>query len=122
MNLFSELSAIPGVLAAGEYSFHGDRLSFHHRGRLSDEQASMASIMCRANTMALHMQADLLDAQGGPVHGLAPCRGWMVRGPRYTVCVHANVFCFVANDSPHLNAVAALMGERLAHAGDGLVY
>ncbi len=122
MTILSELSSIPGVRAVGEYSFHGDRVSFHHRGELSDEQASMASIMCRASTMALHMQADLLDAQGESGRGLTPCRGWMVHGRCYTVCVIGNVFCFVANDSPALNAVTVPMGERIAHAADGLIY
>lgn len=123
MNLLSDLLAYPGVQAVGEYSFHGDRLSFHHRGELTDEQASLASIMCRANTMALHMQIDILSAScPARCSGMAPARGWVVRGPASTVCVVANVFCFLDNDSPALNQVLAILRRRLAHVPDWLIY
>ena len=58
MSLINELSKLPGVLAAGEYAYRGDRFSYE--GHLSEEMARMASVMCRSTTMALHMQVDML--------------------------------------------------------------
>ena len=40
MSLIDELSAMPGVIAAGEYSYRGDRFSC--QGQLDDEKARMA--------------------------------------------------------------------------------
>ncbi len=119
MSLISELAAMPGVIAAGEYSYRGDR--YVCRGRLDDEDARRASIMCRATTMGLHMQADILGGFCGEGCGLVPARGWVVRGPRFTVCVVANVFCFLDNEAGALNEVLALMRERLADAPTDLV-
>ncbi len=122
MSIIALLISKPGVVAAGEYAFHGDKLSFRHEGYLPDEHASMASVMCRANTMALRREADLLESFCGPGCGVTPTRGWMVRGPRYTVCVMANVFCFIDNDKGALNEVVRLMRERLADVPSELTY
>ncbi|NIR60819.1 MAG: DUF2173 family protein, partial [Gammaproteobacteria bacterium] len=117
MSLVSELAARPGVLAAGEYSYRGDR--FTCQGQLDDAQARMASMMCRATTLGVHMQADIL---GGVCEqcGLVPARGWIVRGPRYTVCVVANVFCFLEGRSGSVNEIVALMRDRLSVETDVL--
>ncbi|HHQ42863.1 MAG TPA: DUF2173 family protein, partial [Chromatiales bacterium] len=40
MSLISELADMPGVIAAGEYSYRGDR--YVCRGRLDDEDARRA--------------------------------------------------------------------------------
>lgn len=118
MNLVDELSAMPGVFAAGEYAYRGDRYSY--TGQLDEEQARMASIMCRATTMGIHMQAGILGQFSGG-NGLSHPRGWVVRGPGYTVCVWANVFCFLDNSSARLNEVMRVMRERLADAVEDLV-
>lgn len=116
--LASELLNQPGVIAAGEYSYRGDR--FTHKGALDDEMARMAAIMCRATTMSEHMQVGMLE-QFRPGSGSAPPQGWIVRGPRFSVCNVANVFAFLANDSASLNQVMALMRLRLADADHDLV-
>ncbi len=113
MSILSELAATPGVVAAGQYTWRGDRFTFE--GQLDPEQARMASIMCRATTMVTHMQARMLEA-GHPDSGLDPPRGWFVRGQAFSVCVLANVFCFVDHTRASPGAVLALMDERLGEA------
>lgn len=118
MFVAAELANTPGVIAAGEYSYRGDR--FSHKGQLSDEMARMAAIMCRATTMSAHMQMGLLEQYCADC-GSSPPQGWIVRGPAYTVCNIANVFCFIDNEKASLNAVIALMRKRLAGASHALV-
>lgn len=118
MSILAELAALPGVTAVGEYSYRGDRFSY--KGNLNEEQARMASIMCRATTMSVHMQADILGAFCDGC-GIVPGKGWIVRGPKYSVCVYANVFCFLDNESASLNQVVAVMREKLVDAKDELV-
>lgn len=117
MSIVSELVALPGVFAAGEYSYRGDRYTY--KGSLSNEQARMASIMCRATTMSVHMQAAILQPFCEDCK-FSPVRGWVVQGPRYAVCVVANVFCFVTDKSA-LTPALRLLQTRLADADDDLV-
>ena len=112
MSLVSELASTPGVLAAGEYSFRGDR--FHFEGNMDNEQARLASIMCRATTMGVHMQTDMLG-QFADNCGCAPARGWFVKGQGYSVCVMAQYFCFIDNHSASINEV---MGKMRNSIGD----
>lgn len=116
--LATELIGQPGVIAAGEYSYRGDR--FTYRGEINDEMARMAAIMCRATTMSEHMQVGMLE-QFCPDCGGGPPQGWIVRGPAFTVCNVANVFAFLENDKASLNSVMALMRERLSDAPHDLV-
>lgn len=118
MSVAAELANMPGVIAAGEYSYRGDR--FSHKGQMSDEMARMAAIMCRATTMSEHMQVGLLE-QSFPGCGSSPPQGWIVRGPQFTVCNIANVFCFIDNQEASLNTVVAVMQKRLAGASHDLV-
>ena len=118
MTILAELAALPGVTAVGEYSYRGDRYSF--KGNLNDEQARMASIMCRATTMSVHMQAEILGAFCEDC-GIVPGKGWIVRGPKFSVCVYANVFCFLDNQAASLNQVMSIMRKKLADAHDELV-
>jgi len=118
MSLLADLAATPGVIAAGEYSYRGDR--FTYKGHLDDETARMASIMCRATTMGVHMETAMMNK----LHdccGVAPARGWAVKGPQFTVCVVANVFCFLDNRGASLNQVLGMMQERLAGVSDELI-
>lgn len=110
MGLVRDLMAQPGVLAAGEYSYRGDRFSYD--GNLTPEMARMASIMCRATHMGVHMECDMLGVFC-PGCGLVPSRGWAVRGPRFSVCVMANFFCFLENVDGTMNAVLRCMHESL---------
>jgi roadblock/LC7 domain-containing protein len=68
----------------------------------------MASIMCNANNMTIHMQAKILTSlvEGG---GFTPIQGWMVRGSHFTVCVVGQRFCFLEQEAASLNQVVSLM-------------
>jgi roadblock/LC7 domain-containing protein len=114
MSVYSELAGMQGVIAAGEYAYRGDR--YNYKGQLSDEMARMASIMCRATTMGTHMQVGILCANSERCP-FEPARGWVVRGPKFTVCVVANVFCFLRNEAGLLNRVMRHMQDRLADVG-----
>lgn len=118
MSLIHELAGQPGVLVAGEYSFRGDRFSYV--GQLSEEHARMASIMCRATTMAVHMQVDMMKSLGKDC-GCAPARGWTVKGSHYSVCVIGNVFCFIDNKAASLNQVIQLMREKVTNQTGELI-
>lgn len=111
MSVYSDLADIPGVIAAGEYAYRGDRYSF--KGQLDDDLARMASLMCRATTMATHMQTDILCAntKNCPFDN---AYGWSVKGPQFSVCVVANVFCFVHNEQGLLNKVLQKMRDKLS--------
>lgn len=106
MRLLDTLLSIPGVIAAGEFSNRGE--GFTHVGLLDPQQARMASIMCNANNLAIHMQAKILTSlvEGG---GFTPIQGWMVRGSCFTVCVVAQRFCFLEQETSSINQVFALM-------------
>lgn len=116
--LLAELLNQPGVIAAGEYSYRGDRFSY--KGEINAEMARMAAIMCRATSMSAHMQLGMLE-QFCPECGGSPPRGWIVRGPMFTVCNVANVFAFLHNQAASLNDVMALLQRRLADVPTDLV-
>lgn len=118
MSVLLELSGQPGFIAAGEYSYRGDRFSF--KGQLTDEMAKMASIMCRATTMSEHMQSGMLESFC-PECGVQPPKGWVVRGPNFTVCNMANVFCFLDNSKSSINDIMALMNRHLGDASHELI-
>ena len=111
MSLIQELASQTGVLAAGEYAYRGDRFSYV--GHLEEEQARMASIMCRATTMAVHMQVDMMKSLGTDC-GCAPARGWVVKGTQFSVCVIGNVFCFLDNRATTINQVMQFMLQKVA--------
>ena len=113
MSVYSELAGMQGVIAAGEYAYRGDR--YNYKGQLSDEMARMASIMCRATTMSTHMQSDILCANSEDCP-FEESHGWIVRGPQFTVCVMANVFCFIRNESGAMNRIFERMRDRLMDA------
>lgn len=112
MSTVSELLGKTGVIAAGEYAYRGDR--FAYRGELSEEHARVVSIMCRATTMGVAMESDML-AMFAPQSGIQPPRGWTVRGPEHTLCVMANVFCLIDNKKGSLNEILGFMYQALAH-------
>jgi len=53
--------------------------------------------------------------------GCAPARGWVVRGEKVTVCVVANIFCFMDNASGSLNEIMDYMREHVAGPEEMLV-
>lgn len=111
MSIVVELLEKPGVIAAGQYAYRGDRFSY--KGKMSEEQARKASIMCRATTMGATMEGEMLEGLR-PQSGVSPVLGWLLRGSDNTVCVVANVFCFVSNTEGSINAILGFMRERLA--------
>lgn len=118
MSIVAELLTRPGVLAAGQYAFRGDRFSY--KGALNEELARRASIMCRATTMATTMQAGMIAAFQ-PKCGLRPVRGWLVRGPSNSVCVVANTFCLIDNEQGSPGEILQFMRQALADADMDLV-
>jgi roadblock/LC7 domain-containing protein len=119
MSLVADLAAKPGVIAAGEYSYRGDRFTF--KGELDAEWARLASIMCRATTMSTTMAARTAAALVEDDAGLVPIRGWVMRGAHLTICVVANVFCMLDNESASVNAVMADMQTHLGAVPEELV-
>lgn len=111
MSVVTELLAKPGVLAAGTYTYKAEAAD--HRGALSEELAAKVAVMCHATTKNVLMEGDMLSKLS-PRNGIQPARGWLVRGPRYTVCVVANVFCFVEHDRGSLNQILGFMRTALA--------
>ena len=118
MSIVADLMTKPGVLAAGQYAYRGDRFSY--KGDLTEEYARMASIMCRATTMSSSMAGEMIAAFR-PECGIQPVGGWMLRGPTRSVCVMANVFCFVDNEKASLNAILNVMRQVLADADLDLI-
>lgn len=118
MSIMTDLLVQPGVVAAGEYAYRGDR--FSHRGALSEEYARIASIMCRATTMSVHMEGAMLDSIH-PGNGLHPPHGWLVRGPAHTFCVMANVFCLFDHTRGSVNDIVGLMRQTLGDVSHNLI-
>ncbi|MBN8772070.1 MAG: DUF2173 family protein, partial [Thiobacillus sp.] len=110
MHIVKQLMAIPGVIAAGEYAYRGDRFSY--QGALTDEFARMASILCRANTLSVNMQAEILDSFSESC-GCRPVQGWIVRGAQVTVCAVGNYFSFIENRDELLNDVMTIMRAKV---------
>ena len=110
MKPINQLASLNGVLAAGEFFYHSEGYSY--AGLLEPEQARMAAIMCRANTEAVAMQADLVESYAEDAVAPKP-RGWLVTSEHFSVCVVGTLFCFIDNASGSLNEVMHQM-EQLA--------
>ena len=111
MSIEDELLSEPAVIAAGKYTYKGEIASF--KGDLSQEQAGIIAVMCHATTKNVAMEMDMLAARSNPT-GLASARGWAIRGPQYSICVIADVFCVVRNDTGTFNDVATFLRQQLA--------
>ncbi len=118
MHIVKQLMAIPGVIAAGEYAYRGDRFSFE--GALTDEFARMASILCRANTLSVNMQAEMFDSFAENC-GCKPVQGWIVHGDSMTVCAVGNYFSFIENREDLLNDVMTIMRAKVGDIEDDLL-
>lgn len=118
MHIVKQLMAIPGVIAAGEYAYRGDRFSYE--GALTDEFARMASIMCRANTLSVNMQSEIFDSFAENC-GYRPVQGWIVRGARMSVCAVGNYFAFIENRPELLNDVMTILRAKVGDVQDDLL-
>lgn len=112
MSILAELMTKPGVVAAGEYAYRGDRFSY--KGALTEKHARMASIMCRATTMSVNMEGGMIESFYSQC-GIQPVCSWVVRGPKNTVCVVANVFCLFDNEKGSLNKILGFMQQALVN-------
>ena len=110
MKPIDQLASLTGVLAAGEFSYHGE--SFSYSGLLEPEQARMAAIMCRTNTESIRRQTDLIDSYADNKPPPHP-RGWITTSEVFSVCVVGTLFCFIDNAASSLNEVMETM-EKLA--------
>lgn len=118
MHIVKQLMAIPGVIAAGEYAYRGDRYSY--QGALTDEFARMASILCRANTLSVNMQADIFDSFAEN-RGFRPVQGWIMRGEKMTICAIGNYFSFIENREELLNDVMTIMRAKVGDVQEDLL-
>lgn len=118
MSIVTDLLARSGVIAAGQYTYKAELLAYG--GALSAEHANILAISCYDMTKNMAMEGDMLTAlnlQGGD----RPPRGWIMRGPDYTVCVVANVFCLIDNHKGSLNKILGFMRQALANSSLDLV-
>ncbi|MGO9444894.1 MAG: DUF2173 family protein [Thiobacillaceae bacterium] len=118
MHIIKQLMAIPGVIAAGEFAYRGDRFSYE--GALTSEFARMASILCRSNTMSVHMQSEIFNSFAENC-GCRPAQGWIVRGVNVTVCSIGNYFAFIENRPELLNDVMTILRAKVGDLGDDLL-
>ena len=117
MSLIQELASQPGVLAAGEYAYRGDRLVMWVGWVRS---MRVWPDLCRATTMAVHMQVDMMKSLGKEC-GCAPARGWVVKGSLYSVCVIGNIFCFLDSNAGSINQVMQLMLQKATNQTGELI-
>ena len=117
MSIVADLMNLPGVIAAGEYAFRGDRYSY--RGQLTEDQARMCTILCRASTMGIVMQGRMAET-ALPGAGIRP-RGGAMRGPEHAMCVVGNVFCVMKNQSGTMDSVLARLNTAMADVDMHLV-
>jgi len=87
-----ELLALPGAVAAGEFSDDGRLIAY--AGDISEKKALMAAMMCAANKAMGNMQAMGWSMHTGK-EGFFPVLGFAVAGGRYAVCVLGNVGVFL---------------------------
>lgn len=112
MHIVKQIGAIPGVIAAGEYAYHGDGDDFSFEGALTAEFVHIVSIMCRVNTLTAHMQSRILDAFTEQA-GLRPVQGWIVRGARLSFCAVGSYFAMVDNRDGALDEVVRTLRAQI---------
>lgn len=110
MHIVRQIGAIPGVIAAGEYAYHGDDFSFE--GGLTSEFVRVVSIMCRVNTLMAHMQSGILESFTEQ-SGLQPVQGWIVHGAHVSFCAIGSYFAMVDNRTGALDEVVRTLRARV---------
>ncbi|MEW6446426.1 MAG: DUF2173 family protein [Pseudomonadota bacterium] len=115
MNLIAKLMDMPGVIAAGSYTFKGEE--YKYQGPLSEKEAHKLAALCYANMRTVRMQGDMLQMvttickPGVTDCGMAGAKGWVVHGQQRSVCVVYDTFCVLSNTSGSLDDVLHLMLE-----------
>ncbi len=102
-----KLMALPGAIAAGEFSVGGDLVA--SKGALKEEYAKMVAMMCAANSLMGKMQAESFSAHTGMKW--TPFKGWAVSAGDYSVCVMGNAGVFVETAKADFNKIFATLGQ-----------
>lgn len=124
-SLIDDLMGLPGVAAAGGFTYRGDQNVY--RGLMSDAEADVIAKAARATLEVVRMQGDILKmfttvcSPGIKECGLEGGKGFAIRGTERTVCVVSNAFCIFDHHKTALNPVLRLMLERQADAPDVLI-
>ncbi|MEW6693239.1 MAG: DUF2173 family protein [Pseudomonadota bacterium] len=124
-SLIDELAKLPGVVAAGGFTYRGDQKVY--RGQLSDAEAESIATAARATLETMRMQGDILKmfttvcSPGVKECGLEGGKGFAVRGPLRTLCVVSNAFCILDHQKASVTPILRLMLERQADAPDVLI-
>lgn len=122
MSLVDELLAMPGVVVAGEYTYKAETSYYKAapEGEITEDYARVLGAMCYATTKGVVMTGNMIEQLGYRTR-LQPERGWMLRGPEFTICVVANVFCFFNNSKGSPNQILGHMRKVLADSSMDLV-
>lgn len=122
MSIVDELLEMPGVVAAGQYTYKAEVSNYRvaPQAGLSEEHARVLGVMCHATTKGVVMIGSMLERFRAGMR-LQPVRGWMLRGPEFTICVVANVFCFFENARGAPGPVLEHMRKTLAGVDTELV-
>lgn len=97
-----ELTSLPGVFAAGEFTDDGKLVAYH--GDIDQRSAEMAAMMCAANKLMGNMQAKGWTEYTNQ-EGFYPIRGFAVAGGKYAACVMGNVGVFVELDKADFDKI-----------------
>ena len=124
MRYIGKLMKMPGVIAAGYFTYKGEVREY--LGQLNKSEAQRLAAMCYANLRMVRMQGNMLEALTAykPSHdrcGLHSANGWIVRGAQKTVCVVSDSFCILNNIDGSLNDVLHLMLSETREAQDHLI-
>lgn len=125
MSLQSELMDIPGVVAAGAFTYRGDQYTY--TGQISEPEARVLTSLCRANLESIRMEGDMLQLVSTICRpevrecGFQAAKGWVAHGPKRSLCVISNAFCILNNAEASVDAVLHLMLDRMKEAPDILI-
>lgn len=110
-NSLTDLLALDGVIAAGEFAADGEVRDFEADIEMSDQLAEMTAQYCATVTMLFDTLAGAFTQLSGM--NWAPQQGWMYAGGDYTVAIGGQQGVFAETDKTDLNELyAALVGAR----------
>ncbi len=124
MHYIGKLVEMPGVIAAGYFTYKGEVIK--HLGQLTQQEAQQLSSLCIANLRTVRMQGNMLQAltayKPSNEHcGLHSAKGWVVHGAQKTVCVVSDSFCILNNRDGSLNEILHFMLNEKKNAKDHLI-
>lgn len=124
MHYIGKLVEMPGVIAAGSFTYKGEVIKY--LGKLTQKEAQQLSSLCVANLRSVRMQGNMLQAltaykPGNERCGLHSAKGWVVHGAQQTVCVVSDSFCILKNSDGSLNDILHFMLNETKKAKDHLI-